>query len=174
LKFVRPVISEGQAREIFSQKRKTLLRRKGEIIRIELINFPCYIFEISVTSRKGEKSSYVSVDGIKGTFSFLNLDNVSMKEEGKTSFNFEITSNEAGKIAKHEYRGEILKSGLIEKTPAELREISKGEKIYYPFWICYYKKKNKYNFEVIDGISGKMQGIQMNPVFIKAFNQKKG
>jgi hypothetical protein len=67
-----------------------------------------------------------------------------------------------------------LKSGLIEKTPAELREVSKGEKIHYPFWICYYKKKNKYNFEVIDGINGKMQGIQMNPVFIKAFNQKKG
>ncbi len=173
MKFVQPEISEVEAREIFSKKRKTLLRKKGEIVRIELINFPYYIFEITAKSRRGEKKSYVSVDGIRGTFSFLDFKNIIFLEEGTESFYFEIEEKEAKKIAKTEYKGEILKSGLIEKNPAELKEVSKGEKIYYPFWVCYYKKKNRYNFEAIDGISGKMQGVQMNPAFIQALNQKK-
>lgn len=172
MKFVQPVISEGQAREIFSQKRNTLLRKKGEIVRIELINFPYYIFEITAESRRGEKKNYVSVDGIRGTFSFLDFKNVIFLDEGKKSFYFEIEEREAKEIARTEYKGEILKSGLIEKNPAELKEISKGEKIYYPFWVCYYKKRNRFNFEAIDGISGKKQGVQMNPVFIQALNQR--
>lgn len=171
MKFVKPVISEGAAKEIFSKKRTFLRGNKGEIVKIELINFPCYFFEVSAISRKGERSTYVSVDGIKGTFSFLNLDNVSLKEEGETSFDFEITINEARKIAKNEYKGEILRSGLIAKNPAELREISEGEKIYYPYWVCYYKKRDKYNFQVIDGVSGRMESVKMNSVFLQAFHQ---
>jgi hypothetical protein len=173
LKFVQPIISEEQSREIFSKGKKNLLRKKGEIVRIELINFPYYIFEITAESKRGEKKNYVSVDGIRGTFSFLDFKNIIFLEDGKKSFYFEIKEKEAKEIAKTEYKGEILKSGLIEKNPAELIEVSKGEKIYYPFWVCYYKRKNKYNFQAIDGISGKMQGVQMNPVFIQALNQKK-
>ena len=170
---MQPVISERKAKKIFSEKRKSLFRKKGEIVRIELINFPYYIFEIAVKSRSEEKKSYISVDGIRGTFSFMDIKNVIFLEKGNESFYFEIEEKEAKKIAKTEYKGEILRSGLIAKNPAELQEISKGEKIYYPFWICYYKKKNKYNFEAIDGINGKMQGVKMNPVFIQALNQKK-
>jgi hypothetical protein len=85
-----------------------------------------------------------------------------------------MKEKEAREIAKTEYKGEILRSGLIAKNPAELKEISKGEKMYYPFWICYYKKRNIFNFDAIDGISGKTQSIKMNPVFLHAFHQEKG
>jgi len=173
VKFVQPLISEGEAKEIFSKQRTLLRRKKGEIVKMELIHFPCYIFEVTTETKTEEKRNYVSVDGVKGTFSFLNLDNVSLKEEGKASFYFEITNEEARKIAKEEYKGEILRSGLIGKVKAELKGISVGEKICYPFWICYYKKSDKYNFEAIDGISGRMQSIKMNPVFLQAFHQKK-
>jgi hypothetical protein len=171
VKFVQPVISEDAAEEIFSRKRTLLHRKKGKIVKVELINFPCYLFEVCATSRKGEKSNYVSVDGIKGTFSFLDLENVTFSEEGKASFSFDIKEDEAKKIAKDEYKGEILRSGLIAKNPAELRKISEGEKIYYPYWVCYYKKRDKYNFQVIDGVSGRMESVKMNPVFLQAFHQ---
>jgi len=173
VKLVQPIISDVEAKEIFSRKRTLLHRKKGEIVKIELIHFPYYIFEITAKSRRGEKKSYVSVDGIRGTFSFLDFKNVIFLEEGKKSFYFEIKEKEAKKIAKTEYKGEILKSGLIEKNPAELREVSKGEKICYPYWVCYYKKRGKYNFQVIDGVSGMVESVKMNPVFLKAFHQEK-
>ena len=152
-----------------------LRRKKGEIIKIELIHLPYYVFEVTVATNKGEKKNCVSVDGVKGTFSFLNLENVAIKEEKeKTSFGFKIEEKEAREIAKTEYKGEILRSGLIAKNPAELKEISKGKRMYYPFWICYYKKKNIFDFEAIDGISGKTQSVKMNPVFLQAFHQASG
>ena len=172
MKFVQPVISEAEAKEIFSGKRTLLRRKKGEIVKIELIHFPCYIFEVSAASRKGEKRNYVSVDGIKGTFSFFNLENVTFSEEGKASFYFEIREDEAKKTAKKEYKGEILRSGLIAKNPAELREIGEGKEIYYPYWVCYYKMRDKYNFQVIDGVSGRIESVKMNPVFLRAFHQE--
>jgi len=173
VKFVQPLLSKGQANEIFSKQRTILRRKKGEIVKIELIYFPCYIFEVTATSRKVEKKNYVSVDGIKGTFSFLNLENVTFLEEGNTSFYFEIKEEEARRIASTEYKGEILRSGLIGKVSAELKEISKGEKIYYPYWVCYYKKRDKYDFQAIDGVSGRMENVKMNPVFFQAFHQEK-
>jgi hypothetical protein len=173
VKFVQPVISKVEAKEIFSRKRTLLRRKKGEIVRIELINFPCYIFEVTAKTKKGEKKNYISVDGIKGSFSFFNLENVTFSEVGNTSFDFEITNKEARKTAEDEYRGEILRAGLIAKTSAELKEISEGEKIYYPYWVCYYKKRDKYNFQVIDGVNGRTGSVKMNPVFLKAFHQKR-
>jgi hypothetical protein len=174
LKFVQSVIAKEQAKEIFSKQRTILRKKKGTIIKIELIYLPCYVFEVTVKTKKGERKSYVSVDGIRGTFSFLNLENAALKEEEYPSFYFEMKEKEAREIAKTEYKGEILRSGLIAKNPAELKEISKGEKMYYPFWICYYKKRNIFNFDAIDGISGKTQSIKMNPVFLHAFHQEKG
>jgi hypothetical protein len=171
LKLVQPVIAKEQAREIFSKQRTIFRKKKGIIVKIELIYLPCYVFEVSVKTNKGKRKSSVSIDGIKGTFSFLNLKNATF-EEDTPSFYFEIKKEEARKIARREYKGEILRSGLIAKNPAELKEISEGEKMCYPFWICYYKKRDIFNFEAIDGISGKPQSLKMNPVFIHAFHQK--
>jgi hypothetical protein len=173
LKFVQHLINEEQAKKIFSKQQTVLRKKRGEIIKIELIHLPCYVFEVTVKIRKEERKNYVLVDGIKGIFSFLNLENAVFLEEVNPSFYFEIKEKEARGIAKTEYKGEILRSGLIAKNPAELKEISKGEKMYYPFWICYYKKRKIYNFDAIDGISGKRQGVKMNPVFLHAFHQQK-
>ena len=171
MKFVQPAIAKEQAKDIFSRQRTILRKKKGIVVKIELIYLPFYVFEVSVKTSKGERKSCVSIDGIKGTFSFLNLKNATF-EKNTPSFYFEIKKEEAREIARREYKGEILRSGLIAKNPAELKEISRGEKMYYPFWICYYKKRNVFNFEAIDGISGKPQSVKMNPVFIHAFHQK--
>ena len=101
------------------------------------------------------------------------MENVTFSEVGNISFDFEITNKEARKIAEGEYRGEILRSGLIAKTSAELKEVSGGDKICYPYWVCYYKKRDKYNFQIIDGVNGRTGSVKMNPVFLKAFHQKR-
>ena len=172
MNFIQPVISKQEAMQIFSRRKIIFWRSPGEIAKLELIHFPYYMFEVKFTTKKGEQKVTVCVDGINGTFAFLDLDKVTISEEGKPSFKFELSFEEAEKIAKDEYRGVILQSGLLAKTPSELKEIRKSIKIYYPYWICYYKKRNLYDFSALDALNGKLQGIKMKPVFLQAFSQK--
>ncbi len=173
MNFVQPVISVQKADQIFSKKRRFFHRSSGEIVRLELIHFPYYTFELRASTKKGEQKTSVAVDGIKGSFAFLELEEVVLSGEGRPSFGFVLSPKEAEKIAKDKYRGIILESGLQAKAPAELKEIKKSMEIYYPYWICYYKKGDLYNFSVLDAVSGKIQGVKMNPVFLQAFNQQK-
>jgi hypothetical protein len=170
--FIKPVISEQKASEIFSKKRSFLKRSPGKIANLELIYLPYYTFGLTISTKKGEKKVSVSIDGIKGTFAFLNLDGVATSKREGNFFNFEFSYDEAEKIAKSEYRGIILQSGLLAKATAELKDIKRTKEIYYPYWICYYKKGDLYNFRALDAVSGKFEGVKMNPVFLHAFSQK--
>ncbi|MCK4422129.1 hypothetical protein KAW48_10055 [candidate division WOR-3 bacterium] len=172
MNFVEPVISEQKAEEIFSKKRNFFHRSPSEITKLELIYLPNYTFKLTVRTKKSEQEVYVSVDGIKGTFAFLDLENVNLTKEGSTPFDFELSQDIAEKIAKDEYRGIILQSGLQAKIPAEIKNIKRFMAMYYPYWICYYKKGDLYNFSVLDAVNGKLQGIKMKPVFLQAFSQK--
>lgn len=172
MNFILPVISKQEAQQIFSKRKIFFRRSPGEIVNLELIHFPYYTFEVTVKTKKGEQKVSISVDGISGTFAFLNLDKVTISEEGAGSFDFEFSFEEAEKIGKREYKGVILQSGLLAKTPSELKEIRKTYEIYYPFWVCYYKKRNLYDFSALDAVNGKIEGIKMKPVFLKAFSQK--
>lgn len=170
--FIHPTISKEKAKETFSKKKTFFKRSPGEIAKLELIHFPYYTFELTVLTKKGEQKVSVSIDGIKGTFAFLNLEKVTISKEGIPSFNFELSFEEAEKIAENEYRGVILQSGLLTKTPSRLKEIKKIYEIYYPYWICYYKKGNSYNFSVMDAVDGGLESVKMKPVFLKALFQK--
>lgn len=172
MKFIQPVISEQEARQIFSRRKIIFRRSPGKIFKLELIHFPYYTFEVTVKTKKGEQKVSISVDGISGTFAFLDLAKVTISEEGAGSFDFEFSFEEAEKIAKREYKGVILQSGLLAKTPSELKEIRKTYEIYYPFWVCYYKKRNLYDFSALDAVNGKIEVIRMKPVFLRAFGQK--
>lgn len=139
---------------------------------MELIHFPFYLFEATVKTEKTEKKSSVAVDGVSGSFCFLRLTDVTFCEEGDLSIRFEIREDEARSIAGTEYKGEIMRYGLLGKRSAELKTIGNGERIGYPFWVCYFRKTDKYHFQVLDGISGRMEGMRMHPVFLQAFHQR--
>jgi hypothetical protein len=50
-------------------------------------------------------------------------------------------------------------------------KISEGMKIYYPFWVGYFKKKKGYDFKALDAVSGEIQGVRMRRVFMRVFRE---
>lgn len=169
MKFILPFISKEKAKETLCRKGflSRLLTGKVNIMRLELFNVPHYSFEMIVTTRKGEHRITVSVDGIKGTFAFLNSKGIKIQEEGKPACDFIITPEEARKIARNKYSEAVIHSGLIIKSTAEIKEMKTPDRLYYPYWVGYYKKGNFYDFGAVDGLSGEKTGMRLTPVLME-------
>lgn len=179
---VVPKISEQEATNIFSKKKRyffSRMRKKSlSVERVELISLPFYLFDVAVIEeRKGryKKGSLrhnvmLSVDGLLGHAVFHVKDNLDVDSGMKRIFcDFEISPADAGKIVLSEYKAFLLEHGLRMRSALHTEKISEGRKIFYPFWIGYFKKRGRYDFIALDAVSGEIQGIKMRKVFMKAF-----
>lgn len=190
--FIEPKISQQQAENIFSTKKSSLslisklFSRKSQISpeRLEVVHLPFYLFEVLVekeeTGQKNTPTSQqqvtLSVDGLLGHAVLYAENALDVEKDSKTptpSCDFEFTSSEAAKIALDQYKGILLEHGLRTRSHPQAKEISEGRKIYYPFWVGYFKKKKGYDFKALDAVSGEIQGVRMRRVFIKALKSLK-
>ncbi|MFB0565370.1 MAG: hypothetical protein ACETWK_06800 [Candidatus Aminicenantaceae bacterium] len=140
--------------------------------RIELIHLPFYIFDVFV-NREGEKKKItLSVDGLLGNTVFFIRENINFKDKTSLfSCDFELSPSDAGRIILNEYKGLLLEHGLRTRRYPKAEEISPGIKIFYPFWVGYFKKRKGYDFKALDAVSGEIQGVKMRKVFMRAFRQ---
>jgi len=184
---IKPKISEQQAVNIFSTRKSCvplmtkLFSRKNLISpeRLEVLYLPFYLFDVVVEKEgKGRKNTQenqqrvtLSVDGLLGHAVLYAEDVMDAEEDPDTPTpicDFEISSSDAAKIALDQFKGILLEHGLRTRSHPDAREISEGKKIFYPFWIGYFKKKKGYDFKAIDAVSGEIQGVRMRRLFIKA------
>jgi hypothetical protein len=145
---------------------------------------PFYLFDVMVEKEiKGKKGGIsprqnvtLSVDGLLGHAVLYAEDTLDVEKDLKTpapSCDFEISSSDAAKMALDQYKGILLEHGLRTRSHPRAEEISEGRKIYYPFWVGYFKKKKGYDFKALDAVSGEVQGVRMRRVFIKALKSLK-
>ncbi len=187
--FVKPKISRQSAVRIFSAKRsffplaaKLVSRKNSQSLeRLEIVYLPFYVFEVLV--EKGNKRKEggflsrqnvsLSVDGLLGHAVMYADASLEIEKELVTrTCDFELLPSAAEKIAMEQYKGILLEHGLRTRSLPYAKEISEGKKIFYPFWIGYYKnKRGYYDFKALDAVSGDIQGIKMRRVFIKALKK---
>lgn len=185
--FVAPKISRQQAENIFAVRKSsfpfigTLSAGKNPVMpeKMEILYLPFYLFNVLVSSnKKGEKKFQknqqrvtLSVDGLLG-HSVLYATDLTMggtnPKASAPSCDFEIPSSYASKMALEHYKGILLEHGLRTRSCLSAKEISEGKKIFYPFWIAYFKKKGSYDFKTMDAVSGEIQGAKMRRVFVRA------
>jgi hypothetical protein len=84
---------------------------------------------------------------------------------------FVQSSSAARETAMQEYRWLMIEHGLRNKLTVSVEEISEPERVHYPFWVAYFKKRGSYDFKALDAVSGEIQGIKMRKVFLAAFRQ---
>ena len=188
--YVQPKIAEQQAKNIFSAKKSLLpvisklLSRNSLIFpeRIEVVYLPFYLFEVWVkkekkgqkNTQKGQQKITLSVDGLLGHAVLFAGDALEAGKDPGISApacDFAISSSDATKTALDQYKGVLLEHGLRTRSHPHAEDISEGRKIYYPFWIGYYKKKKGYDFKALDAVSGEIQGIKMRRLFINALKK---
>lgn len=164
--FIKPLVSEVAAREVFQKKRGFL--RKPVLERVELVYLPYYVFTVAVLLPE-ENEVHLGLDGIEGMFSFFNPE-VEIAEEGaRETFDFVLPPEEAEKRALEEYRWMVIREGIRKKTPPQVKGVRERKQVRYPYWIGYYRRGGRYDFHAIDAVSGGFAGVKMRRVLLKAF-----
>ena len=186
--FIRPKISIQEAENLFSAKRSAfplvskLMAKKNKISpeKLEIIYLPFYLFEVLVEKKsKGERDGNsrkqkvtLSVDGLLGHAVFYAKDDMNEDNNQAAPFcQFELLPAAARRIALSEYKGILLEHGLRTRSHSQAEEISESRKIFYPFWMCYYRKRKGFDFQALDALSGEIQGIKMRKLFFKVIRE---
>jgi hypothetical protein len=165
--FVTAIIEKHKAEELLSLTNSIWPARR-KIIKVELFYLPLYLFTIDLEDKKGRQyQEMISVDGIKGEFAFFRETEYDQPAKEKINkFSCKLTESMARQIAMEEYKRFMLKNNLKSGNHSRIVIFSQGVQVFYPYWIGYIKRRNGYDFEVIDAVGGSKQGIKMRPVFI--------
>ncbi len=166
--FIQPVIQQEKARGMLV-KPPGMLKKKRGIEKIELFHLPSYIVEVSVLIKNEIKTQPLCIDAVQGSFAFLQASSTSESPpEDLHTCPFFLIQQDIENKALDEYRRHLLRLGLLMRIKFEIKEIVAVRPIYYPFWIGYFYRKGKIDFEVIDAVGGEHQGVLMRSVFMKA------
>jgi hypothetical protein len=173
---VSPSVSKEQAAASLSAPSTSfparLWSKPIQPTRVELVYLPYYFFDIEVSQGAGRQTVGVAVDGILGAMVFF-VDDALVRRPGcdGASCEFVQSPSAAQETAMQEYRWLMLEHGLRNKRAASIRAISEPERVHYPFWVAYFKKRASYDFKALDAVSGEVQGIKMRKVFLAAFRR---
>ena len=168
--FIKPLVSEEFAREGFRKKRGFF--RRPVLERVELVYLPYYVFTVAVLLPE-EKEVHLGLDGIEGMFSFFNPEVEMTEESAGETFDFVLPPEEAERRALEEYRWMVIREGIRKRTPPRVKEVRERKQVQYPYWIGYYRRGERYDFQAIDAVSGGLAGIKMRRVLLKAFTIRK-
>jgi len=174
--FVAQKVSKQEAENIFSSQRRFFfsISRKNRTVpdRIELIHLPFYVFEVDVESEGQRQKVSLSVDGLVGNAVFFTKDDIDIENmESFSSCDFILSPSKAEDVILNEYKRLLLEIGLRTRKCSTAEDISGGKKIFYPFWVGYFKKRKGYDFKALDAVSGEIQGVKMRKVFLRALRE---
>jgi hypothetical protein len=172
---IASVISRARAEELLSKKAGPLSPRR-KLVKTELIYLPVYLFALKLEDKRGRVfAEKISVDGIRGEFAFVKEINYDPSPpDNRHTFEFGLTEKKARDIAEREYKRILFKDNLKTGNNVTITGFRPGRKIYYPYWIGYFKRKKAYDFSIIDAVDGGKQGIKMRPVFFDLLMQTSG
>lgn len=165
---IRPQISTEQAQNILLSP-PGFLKKKRYLEKIELFLLPSFIVDVQVSVHHKSSTQSFCIDAVLGSFAFFDLPEAPHRPT--SSFRtcpFFLDAQTVQKKALDEYRRYLLRTSLKMRYTFNIEKIMGTRRIYYPFWIGYYKKRKKIDFDVIDAVGGEHQGAAMRPVFIKA------
>ncbi|KPK79066.1 MAG: hypothetical protein AMS25_13890 [Gemmatimonas sp. SM23_52] len=173
---VSPTLSKEQATASLSAAATSfparLWSRPIQPTRVELVYLPYYFFDITLSQGVGTQRVGVAIDAVLGATVFFIGDTLVRKPgcDG-AACDFVQSPSVARETAMEEYRWLLLEHGLRNKCTVSVQEISEPERVHYPFWVAYFKKRGSYDFKALDAVSGEVQGIKMRKVFLAAFRQ---
>lgn len=112
------------------------------------------------------------MDGLLGEGVFFMAEVLELEPFGTgLRCSFELSPTKARDIALEQYKRLLLEHGLRNKSNTTVASISEAEQMLFPFWVGYVRKRDAYDFNALDAVSGEAQGVRMRKVFLRAFRQ---
>jgi len=140
--------------------------------KVELVHLPYYIFRATVSQGGDEHEIMVCVDGIACGFSFFNGNGVAFHDEASGEvFDFRVSAKEAERACRDSLRWHLVRQALRLKVKPSVKAIHSVEELYYPYWVAYFRRRDRYEFRAADAVTGEIQGVRMRNAFLTAFSQ---
>ena len=173
LLIIEPQISKEDVENILSRKSSILLKKnlrdRTTLKRIELVYLPFFLFDMM---QAGIHKGRICVDGLIGNAFFSVQNDLLTTEKLDVSLcPFVLSPSEGEACVRGWWQGVTLEQGLRRKRPTSGTSIGSHRKMYYPFWVGYFEKKNAYDFQAVDAVTGDKQGVRMRKVFLRAFRE---
>lgn len=150
----------------WEKKRKGLLSPllfpdscKRQLLRIEKVYIPHYLFIFHQSARAGVEVHYVLIDAVCGFGAFTNAE-PELRSEGANEPVFPALVSQEKALAKAKdwlSKWNIRKHAFRLKLPEPLS--SRVRFLHLPFWVGYYQRpKGRVDIEVVDGVQGFLEG----------------
>ncbi len=170
MKLINPSTNESEIRKTF---RRSVLNRRKDIVKIERNYLPCYLFNLVYKSDKKTLTIHVICDAVRAK-----VRRVSWPQpfhSSRVDFpDYALDQERALKTVKEEFRWGGWSSQLRIKKKYRLDEVNRLGKIGYPFWIVYFKRRERLNFVVYDALSGKREDFFSKDIFLELFGLTNG
>jgi hypothetical protein len=109
------------------------------------------------------------LDGLLGDNLFFIRENIAYSDcVDNPVCPFVLTQAAARRMARDKYKWLQLEHRFRMRQKFVFGEISESKMIFYPFWVGYYERGGAYDFRIMDGVSGEVQGVRMRKVFLTA------
>jgi len=168
MKLCLPEVDRDQAQKLLARRPLLQPFRRLAPDRIELLHFPYYRFALQVEDRSGTRPVAAGADGILGTLVLMeNLRLRWTEKEFRPEFGFALSPEEARAKVTEEYRW-ILYRARMRRYRCRLVEIDDGEVFYYPYWVGYFSISGKWDFDILDAVTGHPLGGPLRKAFLHA------
>lgn len=146
--------------------------RPPTISRVELLYLPYYFFDVQLMSDAGTRQVGIAVDAVLAATVFFTSDALVREPAGEgTRCEFFQSPEAARRTALDEYRGFLLEHGLRSKRAVTVGAISEPERVLYPLWVAYLKRRGAYDVRALDAVSGEGQGVKARKVLLAALRR---
>jgi len=173
--YICPVISAADAQDIFETKKRLnpfSFFRRAQFKKTELFHVPLFLFEILVQAEEKKSNTVISCDAIMGeTAIFQGEDHRHSEQAQGTVCEPVLEQEQAKELARKYGHALILNQAMGYGRKASLQDVNFVEMIFYPYWIGYFKKGGRYDFRIIDSMTGQLQGPKFRRLFLQALRQ---
>ncbi|MBU0473723.1 MAG: hypothetical protein KKF62_06125 [Bacteroidetes bacterium] len=168
MKVLAKIDSNSAVKKI--EKKDNIFSSKKLVNNIELLHLSYFLFKVEIKLKSKIIIQHICIDGLSGEYAFVQKEHLKFTNESDEHTKLILTESQASKIAKSAITAMLMvqKGKGANLVSIDIKLISL---IKYPYWIGYYKRKNGFDFEVVDAVNGKKQGAKMKPVFVKLIMQ---
>lgn len=176
---VLSVLTEEVAKEALSRHFEgqgiKFWRRPGKLRHVERFFLPYHFFRVRFITDGQKTERTVALDGLLGEMMFFVSDDLKSVGSMDDEFcPFLVSDDSALERLNDNVRWMRLESSLRQKISSGRREVVRTERVYYPYWVGYFRRRGLLDFKALDAVSGEIQSVRMRRVFLRAFRALQG
>lgn len=164
---VSPVVIKDRAHSILS-KPPGPLRRRRAIEVVNVVYMPGYLYAVELINKSGRLShGYLFADSLEGYMAFTRSLKAQPHDQATSDKLWILSADQALEIARQQYKRLLMELNLKQRENKQIQSMTLQYPILYPYWVGYFKRKGKWDFDCIDAVSGEKQGVQIKGILQK-------